>query len=217
VAYPITKRTILPLSRLIFIKRIKGLENIPKKGPFIIASNHNCHMDSVILVTTLLPRIEGKIHFFAKKEIESRRGKFVEKWLFKEYAETITIEKEGTPGRGHKALKKATALLKKGEVIGVFPEGKRSFTYKLLEGRTGIARIALWANAPVIPVGIKGKFKVREPTNIHPIFYSGRVEVMIGKPMHFKSKKINHKVLRTVTTKIMKTLGKLINRPYPYS
>ncbi|MBW2999436.1 1-acyl-sn-glycerol-3-phosphate acyltransferase [Candidatus Woesearchaeota archaeon] len=216
MAYPILQFTLMPLCRLIFIKKIKGLENIPKKGPYILASNHNCQVDGVILSCIFLPRIKGKIHFFAKEEIESYYGKFVEKLLFRRYAETITIEKVGTPGRGHKALKKATALLKKGEVIGVFPEGRRSLTYKLLKGRTGVARLALWAKVPVIPVGIKGKFDLEKPLKFH-IFYSGRAEVTIGKPMYFKYKKINHRVLRTVTTKIMKTISKFIKRPYPYS
>jgi 1-acyl-sn-glycerol-3-phosphate acyltransferase len=76
-------------------------------------------------------------------------------WICKR-VHCIPVKKDG---KDISALKKALRLLKNGEIIGIFPEGARSETGELAEGEPGVALIALKANVPILPVGIRGAYE----------------------------------------------------------
>ena len=60
MVYPVTKKTLFPLIRL-FLKEIKGKENIPKKGPFIVTSNHESYLDPFLIVSVIIPLKNEKV------------------------------------------------------------------------------------------------------------------------------------------------------------
>ena len=210
MAYPITKHFIFPLASLWF-RNIKGLENLPRKRGFIIAANHSSYMDHFALGYAIIYKLDKKLHFLAKKE---HFGDPLQK-IWHTYAAAIPIDREAG---GKEALRLAIDALKQNKVIGIYPEGTRSLTGKIQRAKTGIARLALQARVPVVPVGLIGMFDVLPKGKWVPGFKSGRA--IIGKPLIFEkhyNKPITKKLLRQVTTTIMKEIARLSHQKYPFN
>ncbi len=222
MVYRFTK-LFFPLLRPLFVKNVTGLENIPKNTPFIIAANHQCHIDGLLIGSYVVQKTNKKIHFLAKKEFTSYFGKTIERVLYKQWASVLFVEEEGTKKRGKHALRQASALLDAGEIVGIFPEGKRTYDSSLLEGRTGIVRIILKTKKqkkiPIIPVGVKNA-NVMLPRNcMIPRLWKVRVSLSFGKPFYltsYKNKPVNKKMLRNATTTIMKRISYYAGVPYDY-
>ena len=146
-----------PALRLLFRIRSAGVEQVPRSGPAILAANHLSALDGILLAY-LVARQRGRpIRYLVAVEFFDRRFHGV--WLrtFKQ----IPIRR-GTGDSG--ALDEAVATVQAGAIAGIFPEGMVNPRPNgpPLRGRTGVARIALAAGAPVIPVGIWGT-QVRWP------------------------------------------------------
>src|SRR3989338_5218121 len=141
MVYFIGKRVLCPIF-MSWVKKIKGIENIPKKGAFIIAANHASYIDHLIIVCTLIKHLNKKVHFLAKKEHFDN----IFKKAWHNYAGAIPIDRQAG---GKEALKWAIKALKQGKIIAIHPEGTRTLTGKLQKGKTGIAQLALATKAPV--------------------------------------------------------------------
>lgn len=208
--YQLVKAILVPFS-MFLIKDIKGLNNVPEKGAFIVAGNHVSYLDPIIIPSIFVKHFKRKIHFLAKKE------------LFKGW--TRNIFEAATGGilldrgkSGKTGLKNALNALKEGGIIGIFPEGTRSLTGKIQKGKTGVARLALWARVPVVPVGINGTFELM-PRGKIMLKLKKNVTFKIGKPLYFDkyyNKSITKKLLREITNKIMEDIAKLSNQKYNF-
>lgn len=208
MVYGISKNTIGTIAFL-YVKKIKGIENIPKKGPYIIAANHSSYLDHLILQTFWAKKFNKVIHFLAKKEHFQGLQK-----LWHIYFRAIPLDRQSG---GEDALKKAIIYLKKGKIIGIYPEGTRTLTGKLQKAKTGVARLALTAKVPVLPVGIIGTFEILPKGKILP--RCKKAIVNIGKPIYLKKhygKESNKKILRLATDKIVKEIARLSNQEYRY-
>jgi 1-acyl-sn-glycerol-3-phosphate acyltransferase len=209
MVYLLTKLTIIPAIKL-YVGKVNGLENIPRHGPFIAAANHVSYMDHLIIGAYLIPHLDKKIHFLAKKEHFDN----ILKKAWHIHAGAIPVDREK---KGKKALRWAVKALKEGKVIAIHPEGTRSLTGRLQKAKTGVARLALLAKVPVVPIGLIGTFEMLPKGKYFPRFT--RATVNIGRPMHFSeyyNKKINKRMLRHVTTGIMKEIAKLSGQQYNY-
>lgn len=209
MVYPIGKRIVFPIVKL-WIKEINGIENIPKKGPFILAANHASYIDHFVLGYLIIPFLNKKLHFLAKKEHFDN----IFKKAWHTYAGAIPIDRQSG---GKEALKWAVKALKEGRIIAIHPEGTRSLTGKLQEAKTGTARLTLATKAPVIPIGLIGTFEILPKGKYIPKLK--RAAMNIGKPMYFPeycNKKINKRVLREATNKIMKEIAKLCRQKYNF-
>ena len=209
MVYPIVKRILFPIVKS-WIKEVNGIENIPNRGPFIIAANHASYMDHFGLGYVIVPHLNQKLHFLAKKE--HFYNIFARIWHT--YAEAIPLDRQSG---GKEALKWAIKALKEGKIIGIYPEGTRSLTGKLQKAKTGVARLALAARVPVVPVGLIGTFKILPKGKYIPRLK--RAIINIGKPLHFDNyykRKIGDKTLREITTKIMKEIAKLSKQKYNF-
>lgn len=207
MAYFLTKLTIIPLVKL-YVGKVNGLENLPKKGAFIAAANHASYMDHMIIASYIISHLNRKVHFLAKKEHFDN----LLKKTWHNYAGAIPVDRQKG---GKKALKLGVKALKEGKIIAIHPEGTRTLTGKLQHAKTGVARLALSAKVPVVPIGLIGTFEMLPKGKYIPKFI--RATMNIGKPMHFDyyyNKKINKKTLREVTTKIMKEVAALCNQKY---
>ena len=103
------------------------------------------------------------------------------------------------------------------KIIVIYPEGTRTLTGKLNQGRTGIARLALSAKVPVLPIGVIGTFQILPKGKWIPKLK--RAELNIGKFLYFDKyyeKENNKKTLRLVTDIIMKEIAKLSKQKYNY-
>ena len=210
MVHSIAKISIFPLIRGLFIKKVNGIENIPKGEGFIAAANHCSYLDHYLISCILVPHLNKKVHYLAKKEhFDSLHQRLWHKWVG-----AIPIDRQKG---GKEALRMAVAYLRKGKVIGIYPEGTRSLDGKLQRGKTGVARLALAAKVPVIPIGIIGSFKILPKGRYMPS--AGKAVINIGKPMLFEAyygKENDYKGLRTVTKCIMKEIAKLSHQAYRF-
>ena len=209
MAYPIAKRAIYAVIRP-WIKEIKGKENIPQHGPFIVSANHSSYLDHLIIATLIMGRLNQKLHFLAKKEHFDNY--FEGAWH--NYAGAIPLDRQAG---GKKALKWAIKALRQGGIIGIYPEGTRTLTGKLQEAKTGVARLALEARVPVLPIGLKGTFHILPKGKFIPRL--ARATVSIGKPIfldRYYGSRYSKKVLRQATNKIMREIAKLSGQNYNF-
>lgn len=215
MVYPIGKLIIPPIYKL-WLRKVEGLENVPRDKPFIIAANHASYYDALLLHSIIIPKINRKIRAL----VNSYYWKpLVSRW-FLNWGECIPVyvEHEKDANKKNKAaLQEASSYLKKGGIIQIFPEGARSKDGKLQKAKTGVARLALKAKVPVLPIGIIGSNKVLPKSALFPRF--ARCEVKIGKLIDFGkyfNKKPNNKIFERVTRSIMKEIAKLTNQGYNY-
>jgi len=133
-----------------FRPKVKGLRNVPVKGPVIIASNHLSFSDSIFM-PLVVPR---KVTFLAKSEYFTSPGAkgLLKKLTFIALGQ-VPVDRSGGR-RSEAALITGLKVLAEGECLGIYPEGTRSPDGRLYKGRTGIARLAIESGAPVIPVAM---------------------------------------------------------------
>lgn len=161
--YKFVKALLSIILRLLFRIEVIGLKNIPKVGKVIVCANHISLIDPVIIGITL-PR---KVNFMAKKE------------LFKNKLLKVTLLKLGAfpvdrEGNSLSAIKSSLNILKKGEVLGLFPEGTRVKEVNIENAKPGISMISIKGKAPVIPICIDTNYKL-----------FSKIQIRIGEPIEF--------------------------------
>lgn len=138
------------LFRVIFTYDCLDEEKIPAQGPAVIASNHPSYLDPVLLSL----QVERPIRFMAWDALfrVPLLGAFMR--LFGAFP--VDVRK----GKGREAYEKARGLLEEGELVGIFPEGKRSRSGWMEERlREGAARLAWETGSPLVPATITGAFR----------------------------------------------------------
>lgn len=209
MVHVIIKLTVIPATKL-WIKKINGLENLPRDRNFIIAANHASYLDHLILSSIIISNLNKRIYYLAKKE---HFETFFQR-LWHEYVGAIPIDREAG---GKEALKTAISYLKNNKIIGVYPEGTRTLTGKLQRGKTGAARLALGAKVPILPIGLIGTFEILPKGKKIPILK--KAVVNIGKPIYFDEyygKENDKKTIRLATIKLMKEIAKLCKQKYEF-
>ena len=200
-----------PVLRVLFRPWITGHGRIPARGGAILASNHLSFSDSIFLPLM----VSRRITFPAKKEYFT--GKGVKGWATKMFFTTtgqIPIDRSGGEA-SMVAVRTGLKFLRRGELFGIYPEGTRSPDGRLYRGKTGMARMALEAGVPIIPVAMIDTDKA-QPTgqkipNLH------QVGVKIGNPMYFSQyagQEEDRAVLRTITDEVMRSLAALSGQEY---
>jgi len=174
--------------------KVRGADNVPQKGPAVIVSNHLSLWDPLVVGAA----VKRRVYFMAKAELFRYPlvGIIVRSW-------GAFPVKRGRLDR--EALKNAMRVLQRGDVLGIFPEGRRSVTGKLQEFKPGAVSLAVKYGAPIVPVGLIGTKK---------IFYRGwfrSFEVNIGEPIptkEFKNKDADiEKLNRMVWEKVAELSG----------
>ena len=199
VIYSLTRHSIRAAIAGLCRPTVTGLENVPKDGPFIVASNHLSFLDSVI-IQALMPR---GVAFFAKAEYFNGAG--IKGRLMKAFFEgvgSIPVER-GEQAASVAALKTLLDLLDEGRGIGIYPEGTRSRDGLLYRGRTGVGWLALTTGAPVVPVGLRGTEKL-QPADRNRIVPQ-HFEMAVGAPLSFEKTGPDHSLpaRREATDQIM--------------
>lgn len=208
--YWFMKGILKPLLKMLYRIRVEGLENVPKDGAAIIAANHVSFLDSFFIPLVIKRR---KVTYLAKADY-FRSWKT--KWFFRGVGQ-ISCEREGG-SKSQQSLEIALDVLKGGNLLGIYPEGTRSPDGVLYRGRTGVARLALAAKVPVVPVGLVGTDEVM-PKDAKMPRLGGRigVTVRIGKPLDFSrfdGRERDRFALRSVTDEIMFEIMELSGQEY---
>jgi 1-acyl-sn-glycerol-3-phosphate acyltransferase len=201
-----------PLLRTLFRPRLEGVENIPREGAVILASNHLSFIDSVILPLV----IKRRIYFLAASTYFTGRG--LGSWAVKHFLRAtgmIPIDRSG--GKASEAsLQAGMSVLTKGNVLGIYPEGSRSRDGKMHRGRTGVARMVLESGATVIPVGMIDTDKVM-PSDGKGGVKIQRISISFGEPLDFSEfagQATDHTTLRVITDRIMDAIRAVSGQDY---
>jgi 1-acyl-sn-glycerol-3-phosphate acyltransferase len=200
-----------PILRLFFRPWVEGMDNIPAEGGAILASNHLSFSDSFFLPM----EVERRVTFLAKGDYFTGRGvKGKLTAAFFKGINQVPVDRSG--GRASEAaLNAGVGILNRGELLGIYPEGTRSPDGRLYRGKTGIARMALEAGVPVIPVAMINTFEIQPPGQVRPKIM--RVGIKIGKPLDFSryaGMEGDRFVLRSITDEIMYELMQLSGQEY---
>lgn len=200
-----------PVLKLLFRPWVEGEEHIPDEGPAIFASNHLSFSDSVFL-PIVVPR---RVTFLAKSDYFTGRG--VKGRLTAAFFRAIgQVPVDRSGGKASTAaLSSGLRVLRRGELLGIYPEGTRSPDGRLYRGRTGVARMALEGKVPVIPVAMIGTDKA-QPTG-KKLPHIMRIGVRIGRPLDFsryEGMEEDRFVLRSITDEIMYELMLLSGQEY---
>lgn len=156
------------LSRVVWRTRVVGAENMPTDGPVIVAANHTGVIDGPI-VFGVSPR---PVHMMIKQSMF--RGPI---GSFLRWSGQIPVDREN----GRPALAAALSVLRRGDVVGIFPEGRRG-RGDLSEVRGGVAWLALASGAPVVPAAVLGTRRTGEGSGQLPGFRR-HLFVLIGEPV----------------------------------
>ncbi|MBK7610420.1 MAG: 1-acyl-sn-glycerol-3-phosphate acyltransferase [Actinomycetales bacterium] len=200
-----------PILKLLFRPWVEGAEHVPAHGAAILASNHLSFSDSIFLPIVLSRRITfpAKMEYFTGSGVKGR----LTAWFFKGVGQ-IPIDRSG--GRASEAaISSGLKVLRKDELFGIYPEGTRSPDGRLYKGKTGIARMALEAGCPVIPVAMIGTDKAQPTGQKLPNIM--RIGVRIGAPLDFsryEGMENDRFVLRSITDEIMYELMLLSGQEY---
>lgn len=207
--YRIGKLTVGSLFRYGWRVSVEGLDRVPARGGAILAGNHLAVVDQLFL-GAVVPR---QVHFWAKDEYFHLPG--IRGALFGAAVRgmgAIPVHRDG--GRAAlRALDAAIPVLRGGELVGVFPEGTRSPDGRLYRGRAGLARLAVGAGVPVVPVGFSGTDRVqpigqRLPRPALP------VAVRFGEPLPAEGRTGDMRSLRAFTDEVMQAIQKLTGQEY---
>lgn len=146
-----------------------GVENVPPRGPVIIAANHLSNVDPVLL-GAIFPR---PIVFMGKDELTKLLGMGPISRAYGAFS-----VRRGEADRA--AIRRSLEVLESGRVLGLFPEGTRSREGALQEAKAGTGLIALRSGAPVVPVGISGTARM---TPGRVLSERPEVRIRIGAPI----------------------------------
>ncbi|WP_221583935.1 1-acyl-sn-glycerol-3-phosphate acyltransferase [Microbacterium sp. G2-8] len=200
-----------PVLKGIFRPWITGAQHVPQQGAAILASNHLSVMDSIFLPLML----DRPMSFLAKAEYFTGTGLkgWATKWFMKGTGQ-IAIDRSGGSA-SEAALNTALQVIGRGDLLGIYPEGTRSPDGRLYKGRTGLARMALVAKAPVIPVVMVDTDTMLPIGSSMPRIM--RVGMVVGEPLDFsryEGLEDDRFVLRSVTDEIMIALQQLGGQEY---
>jgi 1-acyl-sn-glycerol-3-phosphate acyltransferase len=172
---------------------VKGKDNTLVEGGVIVASNHISYLDPP-LIAAVLPR---------RATFMARKGLFnipLLGWFISHYAFPVDREKT-LPS----TIKEAVRRLKNGELLVMFPEGRRSETGEILEGKRGIGMIAHLSKAVVVPVLISGTNKAL-PVGAKWL-KRAKISVIFGDPIDLST--VKGEGYESISQKIMCVIGEL--------
>jgi 1-acyl-sn-glycerol-3-phosphate acyltransferase len=200
-----------PLMRLAFRPEVRGAENLPRSGGALVASNHLAVLDSFVL-PLMVPR---RMAFPAKSEYFTTPGVVgtLQRWFFRGMGQ-VPIER-GNGRAARAALDTGIGVLREGRLFGIYPEGTRSPDGRLYKGRTGVARMALEARVPVVPVAMVGTDRAN-PVGSR-FWRPVKIRIVIGRPLDFSRYfdiADDRQVERAITDEVMYALMELSGQEY---
>ena len=188
--------------RLLARIEIVGAENVPQEGPYIVISNHISSFDPPLLLIALPARMT----VLAANKYRSHPifGPFLSS-MGAIYVRRGEVDRQ--------ALRACLDVLRGGGIMGMAPEGTRSPTGGLQEGRTGVAYLASRTGVPILPVAITGTEKMLASLKR---FHRGQMKAVIGKTftLPVTERKARGKQLKEFTELIMRRLADMLPEEY---
>lgn len=205
--YRFAEWSLRPPVALWFNWRFEGLEHIPPEGPVLVACNHISYLDPLAHAYMLL-KASRRPRFLTKSELY---GNWVLGRLLRGTRQ-IKVER----GSGSMApVEEAKGALRDGEVVMVYPEATitRNPDYMPMEGKTGIARLTLATEVPVLPMAVWGSQYVWQRQGAGSLKFGRPIWVKAGAPVDFSqfdTEKDDPATLRKITDAVMDELTRLV-------
>jgi 1-acyl-sn-glycerol-3-phosphate acyltransferase len=149
-----------------------GREHVPKDGPVLLAANHRSFLDPFIVAVC----VRRPVYFVAKRELFEKRW---QGWLLNALGAFPIRRGESDD----ESMDTALEILKRGDVVVIFPEGTRIRTGSLGKAKRGVGRMALESGAPVVPVTIHGSLGIRSWRRLR----FPKVTIQYGEPLVFEA------------------------------
>ncbi|WP_114558445.1 lysophospholipid acyltransferase family protein [Desertihabitans aurantiacus] len=210
--YALLRHVLLgPVVTRVFRPVVEGEHHVPRHGPAILAANHLSFSDWVFLPMA----IDRRITFVAKSDYFTGGG--VKGWAQRRFfagTGQVPIDRSGGAA-SQTALLAGLKVLRRGELFGIFPEGTRSPDGRLYRGRTGVARLALRARVPVVPVGLVNTDVIAPPGRVLSRVVSPVIR--FGAPLDFsryQGMDDDRFVLRSITDEVMYAVMELTGQEY---
>ena len=187
--------------------KVEGRDNVPRRGPVIIACNHRSFLDSIFIPLV----VHRRVTFVAKAEYFDDPKTA---WFFRGVGQ-IPIRREGGSA-SERALASATEVLENGKVFAIYPEGTRTRDGLLHRGHTGVARLAMRCNAPIVPVGMIGSDEV-QPVDSKMPKLGRHVTIRFGEaidPERYAGMENDRLALRELTDEVMYEVCQLSGYEY---
>lgn len=171
--YDLTRKAARLAGMLFFGLSTRGLGNIPRTGPLLIASNHESYLD---------PPLFGGAVSVRHLDYIARGGLFKSRLLGAVIRNLSAIPiKEETGDLG--AIKEVLKRLELGRCVLIFPEGSRTHDGGLQEFKRGVALLVKKAGCPVVPAAITGAYENWPRTRKFPAPWRRRVRIRFGEPL----------------------------------
>lgn len=191
--YSFVQKFFYVIFKILFRFEVIGLENIPKVGPLVVASNHASLLDPPLVGTAS----NRKVYFMAKEEL------FVP--IMGSIYKSLGAFPVKRGGSDRTAIKCALNLLRTNQVLGIFPEGTRSKNGQLGHAGSGALGLAGKMKTTVIPTAIIGS-NLKLQKRFWP-----KIKVVFGKPIYFpQDKPVDKQLLQEMTAFMMNEIKKMI-------
>jgi 1-acyl-sn-glycerol-3-phosphate acyltransferase len=191
------------LRRIWWNWHVEGIENLPPRGQGMILAINHIHWTDIHILGASLP-LSHRPWWIAK--IEMFLNPVVTWWL--RQMQVIPI-KRGR--RDMAAMEAAEEALRRGAVLVIFPEGHRSDTNSLQEGRGGAVRLAVRTGCPIVPIAVWGT-----ELGLGGAFGRKPIQLRIGKPffVHTDNGKIPFDRMNELTNEMMLHIAELLPESY---
>lgn len=205
----IVANLLKPVVRSLFRIEVKGLENVPKSGAYVLGANHVTYLDALAVAYMVYFKLHRLPHFLAKGNLF--KTPLVGSILVG--VEQVPVYRGGHTNR--EPMEAAHAMLRAGRVITIFPEGTltREPNGWPMRGKVGALKLALENNVPFIPMAQWGSEQVLatyskklRPKPWHP------VRMIIGKPLDldkYRNRKLSNAEYTEVTELAMRAITEL--------
>ncbi len=169
-----TRGLALAAFKGLFGYRVRGVENLPARGPLIIAANHDSYLDSFIVGSAVPPPTLLQLYYLGFEGFF--RQPAVAWW-----ARSLRVIPVDLDVHLYRALQASAHILRQGKILCIFPEGARSIDGIPQPFKRGVAILAKELDVPIVPTRIRGSFEAwprfRSLPHRHPL------EVVFGKPV----------------------------------
>lgn len=176
---------------------VRGMENLPSKGAYILAPNHLSLADAPAIVSAVSWHVATQTFFLGTTDYFG--GPFSSK--IAGYINVIPVNMEV---RLYGAMQMSAHVLRHNKVLCVFPEGGRSRDGNIKEFKKGVGIIAKELNIPIIPVAIMGTYEMLPPGKRFP--RPAQISVTFGKPVYPEGKDYDE-IVKTLYQKVVELLG----------
>jgi 1-acyl-sn-glycerol-3-phosphate acyltransferase len=177
----VAQRLVLaPVVRSVTRTQVQGAENLEGlRPPFVVVANHNSHLDTAVLVTSLPYRVTR--HLAVGAAADYFYGRWWMKAVTSLFFNTYPVQRAAGPARSGKGLSKR--LIAQDVPVLIYPEGTRSRNGVMQRFHSGAAALCVTSGVPCVPVVLLGTREAMPVGRGWPVPGRPRVQVLVGRPL----------------------------------